>query len=387
MTSINFRPKDYQEIFENMIRESSEYNLISYDQNFFEHIKSRYDISSMYVLFFSVISESLADVYIEEKNVYDGYNTDLAVGRDLDNLGRLKGISRPEDTAPFTDLIFKLDREDNQDVIIPEGLEISTNDKSIIYKVAKEGCISLGDTEIVVPSYCIIKGLSGRLADNELTKILGDIDTNVNISVVNPYSSSGGSEGFTDEEYREYLDNWLGIHQRGNEWAYKYYFSNLDGVDGFRLVPLWNGSGTILIIIDPDSEYLKNKIHNDIKSNVGLFDDDITIRGAKKKDIEIYSIANVDIDMLTPYSSPEKSEISLRIENAIKLYIDGGYRRDGSFYKGLTIGEDFIPHKCSVFIDKEIPELKTIKFTYPEEYIVIADDEIATSEKIKAVIN
>ena len=48
-------------------------------------------------------------------------------------------------------------------------------------------------------------------------------------------------------------------------------------------------------------------------------------------------------------------------------------------YTGLGIGEDFIPHNLAVFLDEEIPELKDINFSTPEDYIRIEDEEIAVS--------
>ena len=52
---------------------------------------------------------------------------------------------------------------------------------------------------------------------------------------------------------------------------------------------------------------------------------------------------------------------------------------DGTYYPGLLLGEDFIPHKLAVFLDDEVPELKNITFTTPEDYIGILDDEIGVS--------
>ena len=71
-----------------------------------------------------------------------------------------------------------------------------------------------------------------------------------------------------------------------------------------------------------------------------------------------------------------------KVITAIKVFIDGGYRADGSWYEGLYLGEDFIPHKLAVFLDEEIPELKNITFNYPEDYIPIADEEIGVSNEI-----
>ena len=98
--------------------------------------------------------------------------------------------------------------------------------------------------------------------------------------------------------------------------------------------------------------------------------------------IDIYATVNVDIDQLNPYSDVEKEDIKARIISAIKIFIDGGYTNDNSYYPGLLLGEDFIPHKLAVFLDDEIPELKNINFNYPEDYIQILDEEIGTSNTI-----
>ena len=55
---------------------------------------------------------------------------------------------------------------------------------------------------------------------------------------------------------------------------------------------------------------------------------------------------------------------------------------DNTYYPGLLLGEDFIPHKLAVFLDDEIPELKNINFNYPEDYIQILDEEIGASNTI-----
>ena len=54
--------------------------------------------------------------------------------------------------------------------------------------------------------------------------------------------------------------------------------------------------------------------------------------------------------------------IRQRVENAVKVYIDGGYRNNGEYHTGLLIGNDFIPLQCAIFVLQEVPELKSIDF-------------------------
>jgi hypothetical protein len=69
-------------------------------------------------------------------------------------------------------------------------------------------------------------------------------------------------------------------------------------------------------------------------------------------------------------------EIKLKIESALNTYIRGGIRRSGNYYKGLTIGQDFIPFRAGMFITEEVSEAQNVIFNYPEEVITVEDSEI-----------
>jgi hypothetical protein len=71
---------------------------------------------------------------------------------------------------------------------------------------------------------------------------------------------------------------------------------------------------------------------------------------------------NVDIDNAQYYSVDEREEIAIRVEKAIRLFIDGGYRKDGRWYTGLKIAEDFIPFQCGMFIASEVEEVRSVDF-------------------------
>ena len=223
----------------------------------------------------------------------------------------------------------------------------------------------------------MVPGVKGKVVENTLT-----VTTISNLTVTNPAGSSGGVEEYTDDQYRELLKKWRNINLKGSLEAYMEYFSNFDGIDDYRIVPNWNGSGTVKIILDPGLPSQLNKAYNEIHTNVSQIDTDLFLTAPNDKFIDVYATVNVDIDMVNPYSSNEKDYIKSKIISAIKIFIDGGYRVNGEYYPGLMIGEDFIPHKLSVFLDQEIPELKSIDFTFPENYIEILDDEKGKSNII-----
>ena len=184
----------------------------------------------------------------------------------------------------------------------------------------------------------------------------------------------GITEGFAEYLSRKCTDS--------KAKDFDYYFANFDGIDGYKLVPNWDVTGRMKVILDPGSSYLLNKAYNELQNNITQGTEDIVMFPPNVKNIDIYAMVDVDIDMVNPYSDTEKEDIKNKISSAIKVFIDEGYKTNGEWCSGLSIGEDFIPHKLAVFLDNEIPELKNIAFKYPEDYVAIGDDELGKVNNI-----
>ncbi len=376
---MNYIPKEYEEIFEQMLNDSLEKGLISHAEEFPSFIANKEDISNYYVMDKSVIAEMFSIVYEDITNVYNSINIEIAEGEDLDNIGAIVGVPRPQATYAMCELLFTFSGSDEEDILISDEVIVATQN-NIQYKLLEEIYIPVGSQECTVPAIAVIPGVDSKVIENTLTNILSDLS--INLTCTNPQSSSGGSEAYDDNEYRQLLMNWTKIRLKGSQEAYENYFNNLDGIDGYKLIPNWDGTGTIKIVVDPGFPFLLNKIYDELQSNVAQYSEDITVFAPTKKYIDIYAVASVNIDRINPFSSSEKEIISQKIKTGIKTFIDGGYCTDGSYYQGLLIGEDFIPHKLAVFLDNEINELKSISFDFPENFIEILDEEIGVSNNI-----
>ena len=374
---MNFSPKLFNDLFEAMLQDSLEKGLISHAEEFPDYIKNQDDIGNYYVLDKAVIAKRFEEFYSLLHTVYQAMNVDIATGNDLDNLGAIMGIQRPSATYAMVELVFTSNFTE-EDVRIEPGRIVSTS-TGISYQTLEEVYIPSTESECTVPARAVIPGSKSKVVEDTLTILETGIP---NISVTNPNGSSGGVDEYTDDQYRELLKNWRNIQLKGSLEAYNEYFSNFNGIDGYRIVPNWNGSGTVKIIIDPGLPIQLNTAYNELRSTVSQIDTDLFLTAPTDKIIDVYATVNVDIDRVNPYSSNEKELIQAKIISAIKIFIDGGYRVNGKYYPGLEIGEDFIPHKLSVFLDQEIPELKSISFQYPEDYIQILDDEKGKSNII-----
>ena len=377
---MNYRERTYEEIFEEALQDSLESGLISHASEFESYIKNKEDISNYYVMDKAVISKMIEDIYIKGLTpVYESAKVEYAEGIDLDTIGSIVGIQRPPATAAEVECVFTLSGSLEEDINIPSGVIVSTN-SGIRYKTIEPIFIASGENETTVLTKAEEPGVKSKIIENSITTLVTDLP--YGFSVTNPNSSSGGTEAASDDEYRYFLMNWTKIRIKGSVEAYEYYFANFDGIDSYRIVPNWDGTGTLKCVLDPGYSLQLNTAYNDLQNTVTQATEDITMFAPTNKYIDIYAVVDVDIDQINPYSTVEKDEIKAKIITAIKTFINGGYCTDGSWYPGLYLGEDFIPHKLAVFLDDEIPELQNINFNYPTDYVVILDEEIGVSRNI-----
>jgi len=378
---MNYEQKYYPEIFEKVLNDSLENGLISHAEEFPSFIADKKDISNYYVMDKAVLADMVAQVYEDLTLVHNSIDVDLAEGEDLDNLGKIRGVSRPLATYAMAEITFTISQTQDEDVLIDDEIIVST-EKGIRYRTLEEIYIPVGEISVTVQAIAVEPGTESKVIENTLINIESELDVEGNITCTNRKGSSGGSEDYTDDQYRELLKDWIKIHLKGSDEAYEYYFASFEGLDSYRIVPNWDGTGTVKVILDPGTDYQLNDAYDDLQNIVSQETEDITMFSPVDKEIDIYAVINVDIDQVNPYSLGEKEQIKSRILAAIKTFIDGGYTNDGMYYIGLELGEDFIPHKLAVFLDGEIPELKNITFNYPTDYIPILDEEKGVSNNI-----
>ena len=376
---MNYNQKYYNEIFEKMLNDSVENGLISRAEDFQSYINNRDDISNYYVMDKSVIAEMFSTVYEDLTNVYNRVDVALATGKDLDNLGDLVGIIRPSATYAMTVLTFTANSGVTDDISYDENILVESRN-GITYRTLEKVNIPEGVSSCDVQAIATVPGTRSRVSAGVLTNII--TPNIIDVSVTNPSASSGGVDEYNDDDYRQLILAWSLIYLRGSLEAYESYFSHFDGIDGYKLVPNWDGTGTMKIVLDPGTDYQLNRAYNEIQTSVVQATEAVVLTSPEKVPIDISAVVNIDIDQINPYSDIEKDNVKANIRKSIVTFIDGGDRLNGEYYPGLMIGEDFIPHKLAVFLDEEINELKNIQFYYPDDYVSILDDEIGVANNI-----
>lgn len=150
--------------------------------------------------------------------------------------------------------------------IVPKGGHFSTA-SGILFEATEEYIVN-GTQRIEVRA--VEAGTAGNVNANTITTISMSIPGI--ISVNNTEATSDGFEEETDDMLRErYL-----LHVRypgtsGNTMHYYEWAMSIPGVGGAKIIPVWNGPGTVKVIIvnsefKPASEKLVNAVKNYIES-------------------------------------------------------------------------------------------------------------------------
>lgn len=373
----------YETILKTLLTDAVSKGLISEDVGLILNVMNEKDIENFYVMLLTVFSNGLLSNYARIDEVSNSLDIDLATGGELDRIGKWKGLPRLQATSSMVTVKLSFNAKVKKSFIITDKLFMKTKN-GIQYSTVEPITVPVDCEYVLVDAYSVKKGNGYNINANTLT-ILETSISGYQCTINNPYASSGGSETQTDTEYREYLKKSDEAHQRGNKRLYYYYLDSVEGLESYHLIPKWDGTGTIKVVIDPYSSDFMNKIYNGLEEYCSIFDDALTVVGYIPISYNISMVCDVDIDVVNKYSLTEKEEIKNRIINCVDIYINGG-TLDNVYYTGLKIGEDFIPYKLGVFLDNKVPELKNISFKSSEESVSISDEEKFIIDKEDIVV-
>lgn len=358
MRTVNYKPKTYPVIFRDMLVDSYTLQLLTNDEHFLEYINNRQDIENNFVLSLSTYALQDSKDYEQMTNIYNSNDIEKAVGTDLDILGDKCGTTRPQATKNSVTLTFSVDEIVDYDITIPQNTIVYDNN-GISYYTVSDATIIRGEYETETGALSVNTGGMNMVEPLTLTNC-NTLPSN--ITVTNLQSSSGNHEAYTDDEYRQLLRNWTYSHIKGTQEAYTEFFANYHGLDDYRLMPRWDGAGTLKIIVSPSNDWIINDLYEKLSEETFLLIEDVTITGAETKIVDIKCTINIDIDSATSYGDMDYDQVRELTERAITVYINGGTRRNGTYYQGLGIGEDVIPYQIGLFIHEEIPEIKSVDF-------------------------
>lgn len=267
----------------------------------------------------------LAETYFMLNNFIDLFFIDTAVGEYLDRSCMPYGIRRKQATKSI--------RKVETDRVIAIGTRFALSDTSyaVIEKI----------TDHEYKAECEQYGEIGNLYSGSLENI-----ENISVSATLTDIIISGTEVETDEGLRNRLYVKIQLPSTsGNVYDYLNWALNVEGVGNAKVFPLWNGPGTVkVLVIDSDMEIdntLENKVYDYIET-VRPIGADVTVISPSALNIDIS--ANIELD-----GSRDIGEVITEFENKLREYFKGivfkaisiSYARIGSILLDIQGVKDY----------------------------------------------
>lgn len=196
-------------------------------------------------------------MYMRVINYLDLAFLDTTVGEFLDRKALDFGMTRNPATPAKGTVVFT----GKEGTVIPKGLGVIS--EGFTYLTDYEAVIP-GSLTISIPATCTETGTETNISSGAITGIRS-IDAIDGLQAKNETDFEGGTEVEEDTSFRnriyEKLRNPI---SSGNANSYVYWAKQVSGVGNARCIPLWNGNGTVKVVIlsseggTPDDMIIKN---------------------------------------------------------------------------------------------------------------------------------
>lgn len=203
----------------------------------------------------------LAQAYVQLEYQLQRAFATTATGVDLDMRAAEQGIIRKPATKAAGSLTFI----GTDGAVIPaKSLVASTT--GIQFETTEDVVIAGG--QAIATAQALKAGVSGNVPANSITALSISLIGVTGVNNVNPFT--GGYKEETDEELRKrYFEKIQTPATSGNKFHYIAWSKEVPGVGDAKCFPLWNGNGTVkVVIVDADKHLAGADLINAVENNI-----------------------------------------------------------------------------------------------------------------------
>ena len=355
-----------------MIEYAGEKGLINVDDELLQSISDGKRIENQYILDLSVHNHAQQPLYDAAETVHADIDVNTATGEALDRLGRLVGVTRFPAMPGTVDVVVDIGEGFmTEDITIPAGTLVLCDglDSSFgEYQTDETVVINVGTSTMTIRCSCTDYGVVQPLPVGSVTRLNG-----FDLQVSNPEHGTSGRNIEEDEDYRQRIRNATTANTVGTRAYLESYLGMYEGLDGYTLVPRYDGVGTLKIVCDTTTANLE-QIRDDVYANCMSLTD-VPPLCVLPTDHNLQSLTVTvlvgDICTLT------REELSQIIESQVHTFVEGGYTREGIRRPGYVIGRDFYPSALLGYLVSSFPELSNIRLNLVEPVTIASDEKVA----------
>ena len=207
------------------------------------------------------VSSELETVYGQVEDILKNGFAKTAEGEYLDNKVLEQGLTRKAATA--STVTVKVTGTPSSSVSV--GDKVASDE--LVFTVIENAVLDSGGIAYVTAS-CDTLGRIGNIPIGAINKF--PVTLPGLVSVTNEEAASGGYDEETDDELRErYFEKVSLPATSGSKYHYVAWAKEVSGVGDAKCIPLWNGNGTVkVIIINSDKEAAGSALINEVASHI-----------------------------------------------------------------------------------------------------------------------
>ncbi|MDQ0154903.1 baseplate J/gp47 family protein [Robertmurraya andreesenii] len=200
--------------------------------------------------------------------------------------------------------------------VVPVGTRVSTDSVTPIYfTTVTEGVITDGVCDVEAEAENA--GFIGNVAAKKITLVLGDLSGVV--TVINNANFDGGTDVESDESLlARYYEKAQKPATSGNANHYLQWAKSVAGVGDARVHPLWNGPGTVkVVLLDTDKTAPPQTTIDDVETfieNVRPIGATVTVVGAEEVSINVSATLTLATDVTL-------EEVTAQFTEALRQYL------------------------------------------------------------------
>lgn len=252
------------------------------------------ETSKLRIIIEAIVSEMDIQGYILSY-IYNAFNTDNLSGEHLEKRVADIGIYRNAGTHSIGNVIFYRTTPTTSVTLIPKGTRISTqpddNGNIVTFVVHDNHTIPAGELSISVSVICDSVGYN-YLPTGSVNVMIDPIIGISYVSNLEPINS--GSDMENDGSLRDRYYSRLRLPATsGNIHHYAQWAREVDGVGGARVIPLWNGRGTVKVVVTGSNGHIADpsiiksvEDHIEVTRPIGAT---VTVVSAEELEISISS--------------------------------------------------------------------------------------------------
>lgn len=310
----------------------------------------------------SPVGVEFAKYYIELDNILSIMFLEDATNEYLDKKVYDFGIERKMGTVARG--VIKITGENG--VHIPQNSEVISQSGLSFFTVED---VWINEGEAIVEVEASDVGTEYNIIQNSIDKFV--ININGVKSVTNEKEFKEGTNVETDEELRE---RFFEVIRRpatsGNIYHYEQWAKEIDGINQARVKPLWNGNGTVKVIVSNDNSVVDEEIVSKCQEYINTVKPigaDVTVITPTSLDINV--TANIYIE-----NGYDATKAKLDFEENLKKYLSSCndtvvYTRVASCLGSVEGVKDYSELKLNggisniSFDDEKLPKIKSIELS------------------------